>query len=119
MAGIVEQQRTGIEILRAYIQENRGEFIDLKNLPANHKYESCPGYTNVHASRHKYLFLDEKLLEVLGSKWVVQELKKGLHSKGYISTASLTKRGLLYVSKRSIRGRKTPYLLGIFADTKL
>jgi hypothetical protein len=90
--------------------------VDLKNLPANHKYGTCPGYTNMHAGRAEFLFLDGKLEEELGSKWAVQELKKQLHSKGLISTASMTKRGLLYVATRSIRGQKTPNLLGISQD---
>ena len=110
------EQRNCIEIIRAYIQENREEFIDLRKLPANHEYGTCPGYTNVHKGRPEYLFLHEKLQEELGGMWDLQELKKQLHSKEFISTASMTKRGLLYVATRSIRGQKTPNLLGIFQD---
>ena len=119
LAGADREQRNCIEIIRAYIQKNREEFIDLRKLPANHEYGTCPGYTNVHKGRPEYLFLHEKLQEELGGMWDLQELKKQLHGEEFISTASMTNRGLLYVATRSIRGKKRQISWGYFRTLKM
>jgi hypothetical protein len=116
LAGVVQQQLPPIVILRAYIQENRDEFIDLKKLPANHKYESCPGYTNVHAGRPEYLFPVKKLEEIVGSPWAASELKQALYNKGLIATVAAGKGKLRYVVRRIIQGQRTPYLAAIYAE---
>lgn len=112
MVGLVQQQRTGIEILRAYIDKNLDEFIDLQkdNLPRNHDHKSCPGYINEHAGRAEYLFSEKKLQEIMGSSWVAKALKKELHSKGLITTVAAGEGEMRYSTKRVIGGQRKSVL---------
>jgi Domain of unknown function (DUF927) len=116
LAKAAEPQQPHIDVLRAYIQENSHDFIDLKTLPADHDYKRCPGYINVHGGRREYLFPNEKLQEIMGRVWKADELKRELHGEGLISTASMRKGKPLYVGRRVNRGQRTPYLVGIFAE---
>jgi hypothetical protein len=89
-AGVVKSQQRPIDILRAYIQENHNKFIDLQKdkLPRNHHHASCPGYINEHDGRTEYLFSEEKLQEIMGSRGAADKLKQQLHSEGLNSTVS-------------------------------
>jgi hypothetical protein len=91
MAGVVKSQQPPIDILRAYIQENRHKFVDLKSnsLRANHDHATCAGYINGQFNgRIEYLFTENKLQEIMGSRGTADELKRALHSKGLIKITS-------------------------------
>ena len=111
LAGVAQQQRSRIEILRAYIQENLYGFVDLKKdrLPANHDHASCPGYINVHDGRAEYLLSEERLQEIMGGQKGANQLKRELHDKGFISTVSAGEGGSRYSTKRTI-GKRAPHV---------
>lgn len=116
LAGLVKSQLSPIDIIRAYIQENRDKFIDLKDVPEKHNYECCLGHTNVHKDRAEYLFSENRLKEIMGCQGAVNELKKALYDKRLIATVSAGNGKLRYVVRRSIQGQRTGYLVAIFAD---
>ena len=105
LGGAVHTQRSGIEILRAYIQENRHTFIDLnmQSLLPNHNHKSCPGYiTKRPNGQPAHLFSEEKLLEIMGSRGAADELKQKLYQQGLISRVAAEKGNYRYSTKRTI-----------------
>ena len=119
IAGTGQEQRTGIEILRAYIEKNQCTFIDLQKdkLPRNHDHASCPGYINYNeqSGRLEYLFSEKKLQEIVENPWATKGLKKELHNKRLIATVRACEGEKRYSTKRTI-GRKREPVVVIFTE---
>ncbi len=109
LGGGVQPQQNGIEILRAYIQDNRRTFIDLKKqrLPPNHNHKSCPGYIITRPNgQPAYLFSEEKLHEFMRSRGAADELKQKLYEQRLILRFAAEKGKYRYSTKRTIGGKR-------------
>jgi hypothetical protein len=107
-----------VEVLRAYIQSNKGQFIDLRRgLPDSEpEMAEGPGYINVHTGGLEYLFTDELLGRVVG-KDNVQSLKRELKDSSLLVITRAGGQGVRFVAKRKlVNGRDRQSVTAVRAE---
>jgi hypothetical protein len=84
-----QQQAAPMELLTAHVRAHRREFIDLRKglvaRPASHKHSTCVGYVNnAPDGSIEFLFSNNKLLDICGSRAALLQLKQKLSSDGML-----------------------------------
>ena len=81
-------------LLNEHVRKHRGEFVDLRkrllSITQNHDHRACVGYINRGPGRsEEFLFSNEKLLEICGSRGALQQLKRELKAEGALLDGDL------------------------------
>jgi hypothetical protein len=85
-----QQQRAApMELLTAHVRMHRREFVDLRKglveRSAGHDHDACPGYVNeAPDGSSEFLFSNNKLLDICGSRAALLQLKQKLSSDGML-----------------------------------
>ena len=91
----VRWQAAPLDLLRDYVRQNRGEFLDLRRGGikdiSRHDHRACPGYVNEHKDHGlEYLFSDRRFEEIAGGAAAARRLKAELAGHGWLDTAAGT-----------------------------
>ena len=83
-----------LTLLTEHVRKHRGEFVDLRqklvSITQNHDHCACVGYINRGPGRsEEFLFSNEKLLEICGSRGALQQLKRELKAEGVLLDGDL------------------------------
>jgi len=98
-------------LLRAYVKENRANFVELNGapLPRGHVHAACPGYVYEASGREWFGFRAPMLEVVLGGRGARDELCRQLGSQGLIRKSRGGEDGTRYATKVRV-GEKREYL---------
>jgi len=94
-ADAARRRAAPLDLLRRYVRERRGEFVDLRRGgiedTSGHDHRACPGYVNTHKdNRLEYLFSDWQFEQVVGGASAARLLKAELAAQGHIATEAGT-----------------------------
>ena len=85
------RQAAPLDLLRRYVLQNRGEFVDLRrrgiDITLGHDHRACPGYVDEHKDRGlEFLFSDWRFEQIVGGAAAARPLEAELARAGLIAT---------------------------------
>ncbi len=91
----VRRQVAPLDLLRRYVRDNLGEFVDLRRGgiedTSGHDHRACTGYINEHKDHGlEFLFSDWRFEQIVGGAAAARRLKAELAGHGWLDTAAGT-----------------------------
>jgi Domain of unknown function (DUF927) len=95
-------------LLKAYVEENRANFVELNGepLPRGHVHAACPGYVYQASGRTWFGFRAPMLEVVLGGRGARDALCRQLDSQGLIRKVGGGEDGPCYATKVKVGGKR-------------